>query len=102
MPTVTVTHNFQADPEKVFGAWVDPAIAAQWLFRTPDGELIRAESDVREGGGFNITERREDVDAAHIGTYVEIDHPRRLVFDFEVQPYSEGQSTRVSVDITPN
>jgi uncharacterized protein YndB with AHSA1/START domain len=101
MATVVITRTFRQSPEQVFSAWVDPVFAAQWLFRTPDGELIRADFDARPGAGFNITERREDGDAAHLGTYVEIDPPRRLVFDFLVEPYSEGQSTRVSIDVVP-
>lgn len=99
MATVTVSQTYSAAPETVFDAWVEPAIASQWLFRTPDGELLAAEFDARTGGSFNVTERREDVDAAHLGTYVEVQRPNRLVFDFVVEPYSNGESTRVSVDI---
>ena len=101
MPTVTVAHTYSVPAERVFDAWIDPAVASQWLFRTTDGELLTAEFDARPGGEFNITERREDVDAAHLGTYIEVERPTRLVFDFLVEPYSNGQSTRVNVDITP-
>ena len=102
MATVTVSCSYGSAPERVFKALTEPAIARQWLFATPGGEMIRAETDLRVGGGFNLTERREDVDVAHIGTYVVVEPPCRLVFDFKVEPYSEGQSTRVSADIVPS
>src|SRR5688500_13385703 len=102
MPTITVSRDFKSSPEQVFDAWLDAETAKQWLFSTPDGEMIRAEIDARVGGGFNFTERREDIDAVHLGEYFEIERPRRLVFDFWVEPYSEGQRTRVEIDIIPN
>ena len=101
MPTVTASRSYTSPPEQVFEAWLDPAIARQWLFHTPDGEMITAEIDPRVGGSFTLTERREEVDAVHSGIYIELDRPRRLVFDFTVEPYSEGQSTRVNIDIAP-
>jgi len=100
MPTVTVSRHFNASPEQLYAAWLDPASARQWLFATPDGEMVTAEIDARVGGGFNLTERREDAEAQHLGRYIELDPPRRIVFDFKVAPYTD-EETRVSIDIAP-
>jgi uncharacterized protein YndB with AHSA1/START domain len=98
-PAIRITRRFDASPERVFDAWVDPERAARWLFATPTGQIIRCEIDARLGGRFVIV-RREDIDIEHVGQYLEFDRPRRLVFTFAVPHYST-QETRVSVDIVP-
>jgi len=98
--SVRVTHRFRQPAERVFDAWLDPAKAARFLFHTPAGEMIRAEIDPRVGGRFVFVDRRNGVDIAHRGEYIEIDKPRRLVFDFAVTGY-EDMLTRVTVAIAP-
>jgi|SRR5579859_4869328 len=98
MTTVCVTHTFKETPEQVFDAWLDPAIAGRFLFATPSGQMIKAEIDARVGGHFNFTDRRADMgDIEHVGTYLEIDRPKRLVFDFAVPKFS-NQASRVSLE----
>ena len=97
---VEVTRHLAAPPERVFDAWLDPQSVCRWLFATPDGVMERVEVDPRVGGRFRIDERRGDEVASHFGTYVEIDRPRRLVFDFGTS--FEETPTRVTVDITPD
>jgi len=98
--TVRVTHDHGATAERVFDAWVDPAVARGWLFNAPGGQIVRADIDARVGGRFTIVDRREDGDAEHVGRYVEVERPRRLVFDFSVPKYSTLE-TRVTIDIVP-
>ncbi len=80
--TIQVVRAFAHSAEIVFDAWLDPKIAGQFLFATPDGVMTKVEIDAKVGGKFNITERRGDQDAVHVGEYVEVDRPRRLKFRF--------------------
>ncbi|HEY2155333.1 MAG TPA: SRPBCC domain-containing protein [Isosphaeraceae bacterium] len=97
--TLSVSRRFDASPERVFDAWLDPETASKWLFATPTGRMVRAEVDARVGGSFNFT-RRDGEDVEHVGEYLEIDRPRRLVFTFAVPKFSK-EYTRVSIDIVP-
>jgi uncharacterized protein YndB with AHSA1/START domain len=92
-----VVRRFEAGADRVFDAWLDPDTASKWLFATESGQMIRVEIDPRVGGSFNFT-RRDGDDVEHVGEYLEIDRPRRLVFTFSVPKYSK-QLTRVTVDI---
>ena len=93
---VRITRHFEAAPERVFDAWLDPEKARKFLFATSTGQMVRADIDARVGGGFNFTDRRDGVDAEHIGEYLEIDRPRRLVFTFHTEKGSTDLS-RVSI-----
>ena len=97
---VEVSRRIAASPERVFDAWLDPDGLGRWLFATPDGVMERVEVDPRVGGRFEVDERRGDEVAKHWGTYVEIDRPRRLAFDFGTS--FEATPTRVTVSIAPD
>ena len=96
--TVRVSRRFEASPERVFDAWLEPNVAARFLFATPAGTMIKAEIDPRVGGHFTFTDRRPDMgDVEHVGTWLEIERPRRLVFEFAVPAYDPTR-TRITLD----
>jgi len=96
--TVRVCRLFDQSAERVFDAWLDARIARKFLFATPTGKMVHAEIDPRPGGDFLMVDRRDGVDVRHIGTFVEIDRPHRLEFDFSV-PYYSTETTRVSIGL---
>lgn len=96
---IAVTRAYAAPVEAVFDAWLTPALARQFLFATENGEMIRADIDPEVGGEFWFVDRRDDEDIEHLGEYLEIDRPRRIVFVFAVNRAPDF--TRVALDFAP-
>lgn len=99
--TIIVAREIAASPERLFDAWLDPRQASDFLFATPDGEIVRCDIDPRVGGRFFIVDRRPDGDAEHHGEFLEIDRPRRLKFHFRGPGTQEGEWSTVTVDFAP-
>lgn len=107
MPTqppviVRVIRRFNAEGERVFDAWLDPAMIGQFLFGPAlrDEEVLHLTVDARVGGSFSFLVRRQGQEIDHVGTYQEIDRPRRLVFTWGVAGSSADES-RVLIDVVP-
>lgn len=98
--TVVVTQTMVAAPEAAFDAWLDAAHAGAWLFATPTGRIVECAMDPRVGGALRIVDRRDGEDVLHTGTYLELERPARLVFEFGVPKYSDARD-RVEVAIAP-
>lgn len=97
---VTVTRTFSARPERVFAAWLDPENAGCWLFATDTGTMVQVAIDPRVDGRFEIVERRDGEDVAHLGRYLELQPPTRLRFTLQVPKYSDD-TDEVIVEIEP-
>lgn len=98
-----ITRRFDASPERVFDAFLDPAIARQWLFTSPDTDIAarRVEIDARVSGKWLMTNQCEGMEIEGIGEYLEIDRPRRLVFTFAI-PVFGPHFDRLVVEIVPD
>lgn len=97
--SLVIERSFYVPPERVYDAWLDPATAERFLFATPGGEMLRVEIDARVGGKYTIVEQRGTEPAAHYGTYLELNRPRRIVFTLSIDEQAAGD--RVSLDISP-
>ena len=105
---IRVTHRYSASADRVFDAWITPNQASRFLFRTRTGNVMQCDITPEVGGGFTVIDRRpaadgdESVfDVVHMGKYLEITRPRRLVFDFSVLTFGSDDPTRVTVDVSP-
>lgn len=100
---VRVTRSFASPPERVFDAWLDPAMLGRWMFgpEVRDEEVVRLTTDPRRGGQFSFVVRRQGREIDHVGEYLELDRPRRLAFTWAVVPVTSDPS-RVIIDIAPS
>jgi uncharacterized protein YndB with AHSA1/START domain len=97
---VRVSRSFAAPPEWVFDAWLDPARIGKWMFGPAirEEEVLHLKTDPRVGGKFSFLVRRKGTQIDHVGTYREIDRPRRLVFTWGVAGQSSDESV-VTIEI---
>jgi uncharacterized protein YndB with AHSA1/START domain len=86
-------------PEAAFDAWLNPALAARFMGA---GEMTvpKLEIDAREGGEFRIVMQRDDVRLVHVGRFVLVERPRRLVFTW-ISPGTDERLSLVTVSFTP-
>ena len=93
--TLTVTHQMAAPPDRVFAAWLDPAMLARFMVPGPSMTVPQANTDPRVGGRFDLIMRGE-TDMPHSGTYLAISPHDHLSFTWE-SPFSVDGSR---VDLT--
>lgn len=99
-PSVKVIKDFGVPAEKVFDAWIDPEWLSRWMFGPDvrDEEIIKLETTPEKNGTFSYVVRREGDVINHLGTYLEVDCPGRLVFTWGIEGVSEEEST-VTIEI---
>jgi uncharacterized protein YndB with AHSA1/START domain len=97
-----VVRRFSHSAERVFDAWLDPDILARWMFgpRVRDVKIVRLTLDARAGGNFSFVVDRHGDEVDHVGEYLEIDRPRRLVFFWATRD-SLPETSRVIIEIEP-
>lgn len=97
-----VTKRFSVSAERVFDAWLDPAMIGRWMF----GPSVRAErivrlgTEPRVGGKFSFVVDRAGVEIDHVGEYLEIERPRLLVFTWATRDRLP-ETSRVIIELTP-
>lgn len=99
---VIVSRAFDMCAERVFDAWLDPAMIGRFMFGPALREetIIHLKVDARVGGAFSFKVDRAGQQIDHVGVYREIDRPRRLVFTWGIAGMSRGESV-VVIDIAP-
>jgi uncharacterized protein YndB with AHSA1/START domain len=100
-PSLTIKRRINAPPEKVYGAWTDPAQLTRW-WGPEQAEVVRAELDARVGGRYRIIFRTpggEEHDVS--GTYREVIPDEKLMFTWMWRTMPERQSL-VTVAFKPD
>ena len=97
-----VVRRFPHPAERVFDAWLDAESLGRWMFgpNVRDERIVRLTLDARVGGRFSFVVDRHGDEVDHVGEYVEIDRPRRLVFTWATRD-SLPETSRLTVEIIP-
>jgi len=100
-PSLSITRRLNASSAKVYDAWTKPEVLMRW-FGPDDTKVVRAETDVRVGGRFNIVFRGDDGEIHDVsGIYREVVPGRRLVFTWTWISTPERESM-VTVALAPD
>lgn len=91
VPAVRITREFDAPPEKVFRAHVDPDLVARWL--GPRGlEMTIDHYDCRTGGSYRYAHADADDEYHFYGSFHEVRPSERIVQTFTYEGFPDGVS----------
>jgi uncharacterized protein YndB with AHSA1/START domain len=96
--TFNLTRVWAAPRERVFKAWADPAIKAQWFTGPPERwTLLRRSMDFRVGGQEVLEGRFNEsgMQTLFEARYHVVEPARRLVYDYDL--YHAGQFHSVTL-----
>ncbi|MFH8973293.1 TIGR03086 family metal-binding protein [Streptomyces sp. NPDC017890] len=101
LPTILITREFDAPPERVFRAYTDPGLVVQWL--GPRRLTMRIDRyDARSGGSYRYVHRADDgTEYGYHGVFHEVRRDERIVqtFTYEDTPDSVSLETAVFEDL---
>jgi uncharacterized protein YndB with AHSA1/START domain len=99
---VEIRRLLRAPPEKVFAAFADEALVAQWLRPSPDVKLTVLAFDFRPGGAYRFAyDVSVDLRMVVGGVFRSIEAPSRIVFSWLIEPPDEhaGIDSEVTVQL---
>lgn len=99
-PIIRVERRFSVSAERVFDAWLDPAMIGRFMFgpHLRDEQVVSLTNEPRVGGTFHYKVTRGETLIDHTGTYRVIERPTRLVFTWGVDA-EQGDLSVVTVEI---
>lgn len=102
-PTAIAVQTFKVPPQRVYDAILSPEMIARFMF----GPLLREETILhirngpKIGGEFSYKVRRGDAEIDHVGKFLELVPPKRIVFTWGIVGESADEPSHVIIDITP-
>lgn len=91
LPTIVITREFDAPPERVFRTHTDPDLLVQWL--GPRGLSMRVDHyDARSGGSYRYVHSDDDGEYAFYGSFHEVRPTERIVQTFTFEGVPDGVS----------
>jgi uncharacterized protein YndB with AHSA1/START domain len=81
-----IERTVETPPELVWAAWTEPKHLIHWFTPAP-WKTIECDIDLKPGGIFHtVMQSPENTKHDNVGSFLEIDHLRKLVFTDTLQP----------------
>ena len=91
LPTIVITREFDAPPERVFRAHTDPELVIQWL--GPRRLTMHIDHfDARTGGSYRYVHTDDDGEYRFYGSFHEVRPSERIVQTFTFEGFPDGVS----------
>ena len=94
LPTVEIIREFDAPPDQVYRAHVDPDLAMAWL-GPRDIESRVDHWDARTGGSWRYVSARDGEEFAFFGSFHELRPAERIVQTFTYEGFADGVSLEI-------
>ena len=83
--SVNISKTVHAPIERVYDAWLDPAMLTRFILPATGMPNPEVENDPREGGRFSIVMQVGDERIPHGGTYFALERPNRIEFSWRTK-----------------
>ncbi len=97
--TLTTSRIIAAPVERVFDAWLDPAMLKRFMIPGEGMTVPSATTDPKVGGRFDLIMQVGENALPHGGVYRVIDRPSCIVFSWQGPHSAEG--SEVTLDFAP-
>jgi uncharacterized protein YndB with AHSA1/START domain len=96
--TLQLKRTFAAPRDRVFRAWTDASILAQWFAPSPEYVAVVPEFEFRVGGRYRFEMHHKGGNVHRVyGTYREIDAPEKLAFTWHWES-DQAQESVVTIE----
>jgi uncharacterized protein YndB with AHSA1/START domain len=100
---LVLTAVYQASPERVFEAWLNPEAIKRWVKSMPTCETEVLKYDPHDSGEFAVHMHIEGEVYGYHGVFTQIDPPRRLemTWTWDPTPNDPYPETHLTIDLEP-
>jgi uncharacterized protein YndB with AHSA1/START domain len=94
LPIIEINREFDAPVDRLFRAWADQDLYAQWVGPRSVGTRID-DWDCRTGGRYRFTNTREDEEFHFYGSFHEVRENERIVQTFTYEGFPDGVALEI-------
>lgn len=99
--SVSLSRTVAAPAEKIFDRWLIPTFVGNWMFGSHIGneKVVELLNEVRPGGTYSYTIKRNGKEFLHDGEYLQIDRPNRLSFTWRESAKQNVHKSKINLSL---